>query len=163
MSEPIVSYDLDLKKYIHYGFSSKTYWYTFTGYSQQMMPPPMGPGQMGYSQGNKMGPGGPYYQNAQCPPHTGKDRKKLTPSHIQTFSDPSALDNFWKKSVATGEIALHEKFLLLPQCFQFFSIILLLYIIEKLCGVLLIPCTYVFKVVCFKFVVSRKKWRRFEE
>ena len=27
---------------------------SFLGYNQQMMPPPMGPNQMGYSPGNKM-------------------------------------------------------------------------------------------------------------
>ena len=34
----------------------------FPGYNQQMMPPPMGPNQMGYSPGNKMpGMGGGQY------------------------------------------------------------------------------------------------------
>ena len=47
----------------------------------------------------------------------------LNLSQKQMLSNASATDDFWKNPVAKGEIAHNEQFLLLPQCFQLFSII----------------------------------------
>ena len=50
---------------------------------------------------------------------------ELTLTHIQMVSEASATYNFFKEIMAKGEIAHGEQFLLLTQCYQSYTIILL--------------------------------------
>ena len=69
----------------------------------------------------------------------------LTLSHMQTLSVASAVDDFWKHN---------EQFLLLPLCFQLFSIIKL-----SLTEIFYKFVLDVFKVICSRFVVCGKGLR----